>query len=314
MTQESYSKMKGGDIQHSRSYGSLDNNFISPVTSIRIENDDEKTPLLTNRCHSVGVFDEYVYDNERYNDLSLLTSINSLNDDNATTATLISTVPEARKNVETCHWELRLVAFIFLLFTSVTLATYLLVIESRLPAITFSLDLISHDIWSKIQVTSENRNSYENITKIILMQTGGKNCFTPTSCLEILREMQLSYNKEGFELPYNFLIGGDGQTYEVRGWEYANGMTGVSQKDSLLIGLIGDFTNSIPNTKLLTTIRSLIKESLKRHKIHQKYRIYGLRNVSQQQQQQTKESSEVEGEKLFAEIMKWSEFENIFFI
>uniref|UniRef100_A0A1A9VDV4 Peptidoglycan recognition protein family domain-containing protein n=1 Tax=Glossina austeni TaxID=7395 RepID=A0A1A9VDV4_GLOAU len=295
------------DIQHGRSYGSLDDNLISPV-NIRIEI-DERTPLLMNHCRSVAAFDECEYDDDLYND-RLLTSFNSL-DDNATTATLISTVPDARHIVEPFHWELRLVAFILLLLTSVALAIYLLIIESRLPAVTFSLDLISHDIWSKMQVTSENRSNYKNITKILLMQTGGENCFTPKSCLEILREMQLNYNSEGLELPYNFLIGGDGQTYEVRGWEYANGMTGVSQKDSLLIGLIGDFTYAMPNAKLLTTIRSLIKESLKRHKIHEKYRIYGLRNITQQQK---KQSSRHEGEKLFAEIMKWSEFENIFFI
>lgn len=116
------------DIQHGRSYGSLDDNLIPPV-NIRIEN-DERTPLLMNHCHSLAAFNECEYDDDLYND-RLLTSFNSL-DDNATTATLISTVPDARHNVEAFHWELRLVAFILLLLSSVALAIYLLIIECKL--------------------------------------------------------------------------------------------------------------------------------------------------------------------------------------
>lgn len=40
-------------------------------------------------------------------------------------------------------------------------------------------------------------------------------------------------------LPYNFLIGGDGETYEIRGWSEQSGFTFLPQNSSLTIGIIG---------------------------------------------------------------------------
>lgn len=42
-----------------------------------------------------------------------------------------------------------------------------------------------------------------------------------------------------FSLPYNFLIGGDGETYEVRGWTEQSGFSFVPHNSSLTIGILG---------------------------------------------------------------------------
>lgn len=41
------------------------------------------------------------------------------------------------------------------------------------------------------------------------------------------------------DLCYNFLIGGDGETYEIRGWSEQSGFTFIPQNISLTIGMIG---------------------------------------------------------------------------
>ena len=41
------------------------------------------------------------------------------------------------------------------------------------------------------------------------------------------------------EVPFNFLIGGDRQTYEARGWNYESGLNWVAQNATLVIAFIG---------------------------------------------------------------------------
>lgn len=41
------------------------------------------------------------------------------------------------------------------------------------------------------------------------------------------------------DIPYNFLIGGDGETYEGRGWSEQSGFSFIPRNSSLTIGIIG---------------------------------------------------------------------------
>ncbi len=52
---------------------------------------------------------------------------------------------------------------------------------------------------------------------------------------------QMSYQNS--TLPYNFLIGGDGETYEVRGWSVPSGFSFVPHNSSLAIGILGNITS-----------------------------------------------------------------------
>lgn len=80
-------------------------------------------------------------------------------------------------------------------------------------------------------------------------------------------------------MPYNFLIGGDGETYEVRGWSEQSGFTFVPHNSSLAIGLLGSFDRHPPPATQLTETYALISESLRRHKIMKTYQIFGIRNL-----------------------------------
>lgn len=42
------------------------------------------------------------------------------------------------------------------------------------------------------------------------------------------------------DLPYNFMIGGDGSVYEVRGWDFESGISDVDNKEqAFVIGFAG---------------------------------------------------------------------------
>lgn len=43
----------------------------------------------------------------------------------------------------------------------------------------------------------------------------------------------------GSDVPYNFLIGNDGQTYQGRGWSHQSGFVEIPQNSSLTIGFMG---------------------------------------------------------------------------
>lgn len=69
----------------------------------------------------------------------------------------------------------------------------MLVITARLPDITFSLDLVSHDIWSnRIIPTKTKKLNPSKVANVIVMQTGGLSCDTSAECLDILNDMQVS--------------------------------------------------------------------------------------------------------------------------
>lgn len=44
---------------------------------------------------------------------------------------------------------------------------------------------------------------------------------------------------ENSTLPYNFLIAGDGETYEIRGWSEQSGFSFLPHNTSLTIGILG---------------------------------------------------------------------------
>lgn len=43
------------------------------------------------------------------------------------------------------------------------------------------------------------------------------------------------------DIPYNYLIGGDGRAYEARGWSIANDLSPIHSNASLSIAFIGKY-------------------------------------------------------------------------
>lgn len=79
-------------------------------------------------------------------------------------------------------------------------------------------------------------------------------------------------------MPFNFLVGGDGKTYELRGWKFQSGFDGIPfNHKSITVGLIGDFTIKEPVAIQVHEVNALISESVRRKKLSADYKIHGAR-------------------------------------
>ncbi|XP_049886218.1 peptidoglycan-recognition protein LF-like isoform X2 [Pectinophora gossypiella] len=85
---------------------------------------------------------------------------------------------------------------------------------------------------------------YEPLRLVFIQNTGIDGCWDFDACSLTLRTLQASYNHEGENLPYNFIIGKDGRVYESRGWHTDGGRSGPYGLCSISIGFFGEYSNS----------------------------------------------------------------------
>jgi len=90
----------------------------------------------------------------------------------------------------------------------------------------------------------------------------------------------ISQSEQLGELPYNFLMAGDCETYEARGWRYVSNYEGLPQDSSLVLAFVGDFTVKLPSSCQLEMAEGLLRELQRRKKLQPEYQLYALRNVS----------------------------------
>lgn len=169
----------------------------------------------------------------------------------------------------------------------------------------FPFDLIYRENWGALDYVRGNPLNNSNVFHILLFHTRGNRCNRSRDCMEIVRKLQnQSIHEQNIDIPFNFLIGDDGQTYEGRGWSHETGLSNIPNPNNitLSIGFLGDFTHHKPSTVLMEETQSLIRESIKRRKILSNYKIFGVRN---------KTVSELDGKGIFDYISNWIKWESI---
>lgn len=86
------------------------------------------------------------------------------------------------------------------------------------------------------------------------------------------------------DIPWNFLIGDDGNIYEGRGFQYQGGCQTnfIPTSDSfddvgLLIAFIGDYSVNTPSLRQIEAFTAFLSSSVNRDLLHKNYVInYGL--------------------------------------
>lgn len=101
------------------------------------------------------------------------------------------------------------------------------------------------------------------------------------------------------DIGYNFLVGGDGNVYEGRGWGRQGAHAPRFNNQSIGIGMIGLFTNNLPVPAALNAVRSFIACAQQLGHIRPVYQIIGHRQAS---------ATECPGNSLFREIQRWPRF------
>ncbi|KAH8270493.1 hypothetical protein KR018_010815 [Drosophila ironensis] len=185
----------------------------------------------------------------------------------------------------------RSVGLLAMCTTALALAAYLLWLQTRLPDFGYRLTLIEHDIWSDMDL--RDRAALLDplqVASVFFTHTDSPEC--REDCIGLLHELQVSetftktertpriipHNPQESrreELPYNFLITGDCQAFEARGWQYESSLSReLTPSTSLVVAFVGSFDSVPPSVCQLQAAQALLMESLKRRKLRPDYRLY----------------------------------------
>ncbi|CAD7083047.1 unnamed protein product [Hermetia illucens] len=191
-----------------------------------------------------------------------------------------------------------------LLIVGFSIATYLLIVDNQVPPVRYAVDLVSREAWSATPHAFMGTQMLNpaNVMNVLITQTGGEDCYDMESCIRLLRLMEASQHSRNEEIPYNFMIGGDGEIYEGKGWSHLSGFPSMPQETSLVISFIGNFTKYEPPQDQLDAGKALLEEALKHGKLVPNYVLYGMQNLT---------ISHEEGSALYADLSGWPHFDTI---
>ncbi|KAH8296152.1 hypothetical protein KR054_002347, partial [Drosophila jambulina] len=167
----------------------------------------------------------------------------------------------------------RSVGLLLMCASSLGLAVYLLWRQTQVPDLGYRLSLIEHDIWSDMDLRGRGTLlDSRKVATVFFTHTASEGCLD--DCPGLLLRLQRSRVEE---LPYNFLIAGDCQTFEARGWGYESSYPGdLPQNSSLVMAFVGNFSRRPPSHCQLSSAQALILESLKRGRLQADYQLYVL--------------------------------------
>ncbi|XP_052799959.1 MAM and LDL-receptor class A domain-containing protein 1-like [Mya arenaria] len=107
--------------------------------------------------------------------------------------------------------------------------------------------------------------------------------------------------KKWADIGYSFLIGGDGNVYEGRGWKFVGAHTYGYNRVSSAAAFIGNFTSLLPNAKAIKAVDILIECGVHRGKIKPSYTLLGHRDAK-------KSDTKCPGDALYREIQTWTNY------
>ncbi|CAI9741613.1 peptidoglycan-recognition protein SC2-like [Octopus vulgaris] len=108
-----------------------------------------------------------------------------------------------------------------------------------------------------------------------------ESCSTTASCDKLVKSIQNYHmdNKGWEDIAYNFLIGGNGEVYEGRGWSVEGTHTIGYNSKSIGICLLGNFENEEPTTEAMESLKKMIKCSLNKGQISRNYILAGHKDL-----------------------------------
>ncbi|XP_055610764.1 peptidoglycan-recognition protein 3-like isoform X2 [Uranotaenia lowii] len=192
---------------------------------------------------------------------------------------------------------LAILALVLCLLLGIVIAVYLMVLQIPRPwPVSHPFYMVEKNGWmsgqqspvtglpsAKLGMQALVKSAIRNV---IVVQTGSEPCYGQADCVEYVRQVHNeAVTQNGTHIPFNFLIGGDGKTYEGRGWEGQHGFTDLPGKnDTIVVGLIGTYEGRRPETIVLDEVKALLTESIRRFSLSPNYDLYGVTNrfVSQE--------------------------------
>ena len=113
------------------------------------------------------------------------------------------------------------------------------------------------------------------VNYVVILHTETQNCSTQSRCVFLTRNIQ-NYHIERrgwLDIGYSFLIGGDGNVYEGRGWDARGSFAKSLNHLAIGIAVIGNFNSVLPSDRQIFALKYWIEEGVKLKKISPDYKI-----------------------------------------
>lgn len=141
------------------------------------------------------------------------------------------------------------------------------------------------------------------VHKVIIAHTATEECTTQSACIYRVRFIQDRHiGAENFgDIGYNFLIGGDGNVYEGRGWLKVGAFLRGQNSKSEGIAFIGDYRHISPTKAQMEMLDALLANGTKSGHLTPDFRLHGACQL---------QATESPGVLLYAELKKhphWSD-------
>lgn len=154
--------------------------------------------------------------------------------------------------------------------------------------------------WHGLQCTRTLKMPHP-VGLVIISHTNTKPCYSFANCSLALRRLQKSQMSRGmWDIGYNFAIGGDGNIYVGRGWDYINSHAHLS----IGISFIGNYNIDKINKHMTDASKKLLKQGVSLGKLSNDYILIG-------HNQSCKNFRSSPGNNVYKEISKWEHYSNI---
>ncbi|KAL0851980.1 hypothetical protein ABMA28_000254 [Loxostege sticticalis] len=186
-------------------------------------------------------------------------------------------VPTTRRNPVT---TIVVTLLLIILLSGIIIGIYLLILQSRSENVLPPVEEMPLQLVSRMQWDSERASppvlgmSPRKAREVIVVQTDTEQCHSTESCTDLLHVMQ-NKTAEGANLPYNFLISSNGQTYEALGWRRQSSMFPQHSGSALVLAFIGNFTSTSPTQAQVAEANKFFAESVSRQYLHPSYTVIG---------------------------------------
>ncbi|XP_069701748.1 peptidoglycan recognition protein 1-like isoform X2 [Periplaneta americana] len=127
-------------------------------------------------------------------------------------------------------------------------------------------------------------------------------CYSPVKCSARMKNIQDYHMSTEIGLPdigYSFVLGGDGNVYEGRGWDATTMHIGFVKQCNIGISLIGNFVSDTPTNGQLKAVKDLIELGVKLGKIDENYKLVAMNETI---------NTMSPGSVLYGIIKKWPHF------
>ncbi|XP_059470218.1 peptidoglycan-recognition protein 2-like [Neocloeon triangulifer] len=162
-------------------------------------------------------------------------------------------------------------------------------------------NIVSRSAWGARPPTSITYLS-NPVPYVVIHHSESGTCSSQASCSALVRGFQDQHmDVNGWsDIGYSFLVGGDGNIYEGRGWDRVGAHAPGYNSNSIGICFIGSYISSAPSSTLVDPVRQLIQCGMDDRYVQLAHMTIGHRQAV---------ATDCPGDALYSLIQTWPDFE-----